>query len=158
MQALGIPAKVFARDADTAFNAVMVQHLFIVLENRVHLIFKLRVCNTLTCAQICHDLIDKPGLAIATTTDHHAICPRISKRLIRILKRIDIAVDDNRDVHRLLHNANLLPVGMTSVHLAAGTAMDHHHLDASLFSNLGKFRRVEAGVIPTETHLERHWQ
>ena len=54
----------------------------------------------------------------------------------------DVAIDDHRQLYRLLHLAHEAPIGMALIHLAARAPMHGDHGDAFSLGAAREFRRV----------------
>ena len=111
-----------------------------------------------TARQRRHHLADQPRLAIGTAPDHHAVRTALQQRRLGILDRADVAIDDHRQLHRVLNAAHEGPIGGAAVELAAGAAVHGYQVHAFAFGNARQFRRVQAVVIPAHPHLERDGQ
>ena len=85
-----------------------------------------------------------------------ASAPDASSAVDRALEARHVAIDDDRDRHRLLHGAHRGPVGRALVELAARAAVHGDEPDAGRFGAARKLRRVERVVVPAEPHLQRH--
>ena len=68
----------------------------------------------------------------------------------------NVAVDDDRNRHRLDRLAHRRPVCRAGIELAARAPVHCQHLHALGLGNLAELRRGAAGIIPAEAHLQRH--
>jgi hypothetical protein len=102
-----------------------------------------------------HDLARKPGPALGAAPDHDAVGAGGGERRARVLEADDIAVDHDRDAHRLLDPAHEIPIGGAVVELAAGAAVHRDHANAARLGDARQLRRVAAGLVPAGAHLER---
>ena len=124
--------------------------------NDVFLLRQRRVGQTMAGAQEMRHLGEEPGPAIAAAADHQPVRAGTVQRLGRILLGHDVAVGDHRDVHRLLHPADEVPVGSAGVELLARSAMHGNHADAAILGDPREPRRIQVGVVPAHAHLQRH--
>ena len=129
----------------------MVQHGLKLLPER-------RGGQALSGPQEMDDLPQKPRPATAAAADHHAVGSRFGETLLDLLERGDVAVCNHRDVHRLLHFSDELPVRPSPIELAAGAPVDRDHLNAAVLGDFGKAGRVACALVPTGPHLQRHRQ
>ena len=68
----------------------------------------------------------------------------------------DVPVDDQRNIDRIPHGANRLPVCFALVELAARTAMHRDQLHTGILCATRQFWRVDRAMIPAKTHFQSY--
>jgi hypothetical protein len=147
-------SEVLAHHANSQFAAIMIERHVELCSQRRQLVGPGRFDGL--AQQRSADLADQPGSSLRGPADHRRISARGCNGLAGILGRMDIAIDDQRDGDRLFHRPHGGPVGLALVELLAGTAVYRHQLDAGILGPPRQFRRVDAVMIPTQAHFQRH--
>ena len=143
-----------ARHVDAGVPVIMIEHRAIMLYDYAILFFKRRIGQTRSVRQPRHDLTDQPGTTIGAAADHHAIRAALLQSCVGILDRTDIPIDDDGQLHRILHLAHKGPVGRPLVHLVTGAAVHGDQFCAQILGDMRQFGRIEAGMIPAHPHLD----
>ena len=112
--------------------------------------------NTAAGIETFGDDAGPPRPAIGASADHDAVGAGGFEHGGGIHWRHAVAIGNQRNGDRLAHTMDGGPVGAATVELAAGAAMDGHHLYASQLGAAGQLRGIEAAMVPAETHLEGH--
>ena len=87
--------------------------------------------------------------------DHDAVRPGLPLYADQIAGGADVAVGDDGNLHRLLHVANDAPVGVSTVILFPGAAMDGNGIHPRRFGPLGHLHGVDVIGVPADAHLHR---
>src|SRR5260221_7910392 len=148
------PTKMLASVAATDRLTVMVQHFLIEGVDQLELFtYGWRRFKSATC-EITRNLSRKPRTSLRGAADHDCIGTRRCQREQRIFEGTNIAIDYHRNRNGILHRADGDPVRVSVVELTARTTMNRYELDAGRLGATRKFRRVDGGRIPTQSHLQ----
>ena len=96
-----------------------------------------------------------PNEPRAIMTPAQPVSCRIRKASCR---RPDVAVADHRDVERLRHRGDLVPVGVARVHLRPRARMQRQHARPRVLAAQGDGDRVAHLLVPAAADLDRHRQ
>ena len=94
------PAEMLAR-MPQADVAMMRKHLVVELLRSAQAVLRAAARLRVAVREIARDLSGQPRPALRRATDHDRIGAGLAQRLLRVLKRFDVAVDHHRDRHRL---------------------------------------------------------
>ena len=149
------PAEMLARMAHADARAVMDQHFLVERADQIELLGERGRRALLAGREIMREIAGKPRPPVRAAPDHHGIRAGLRQRRDRALEIRHVAVDDDRNGHRLLHGAHRGPVGRALVELAARAAMHRDEADAGRFGAARKLGRIARIVVPAEPHLQR---
>ena len=112
------------------------------------------------CLQIMFCLAENPRIADGRAAYHYGIDTVTVKHLGRLLRAIDIAIADDRDVKARIRLGcpNQRPVGLALVHLATCAPVNGNGLYSHILQPLGQFHYGLVGFIPAQTRLDRDGQ
>jgi len=96
-----------------------------------------------------------PRRTIGAAADHHRVGTRYPQRCARCFRIDDVAVDDDGNAYGILHATRECPVGAALEELVAGARVHRDEANAGGFGTARQFRRVAAGIVPAQTHLQR---
>src|SRR5690606_27052707 len=99
-----------------------------VLDDHGHPLEHPRLCGDRPPLQRGARLREDPRTSVGTPRDHDPRTPRVLDHSPRILARPDIPIPDDRDVQRLHHSRDLVPVGPPRVHLRPRPRVQRQHL------------------------------
>ena len=103
-------------------------------------------------------LLKHPRCSEGGTSNHHGIDSEAVEGVFDIIRRLDIAIPDNRDVDALIvfHLTDQRPVGLTRVHLTTGSSVNGQCLDTAVLQLFGQRGDAELFVVPAQTRLGGH--
>ncbi|MNZ14672.1 hypothetical protein D3C78_316010 [compost metagenome] len=104
--------------------------------------------------QVMRDLAKDPGSPLGRSTDQQGIDAGGIEDLSGFLWRIDIAIGEDRNGHRLLDRRDGVVLGFAGVQVGAGPAVDGQGLDTGLFGDLRHSDAVPVRSVPTGADLQ----
>src|SRR5258705_7107643 len=104
--------------------------------------------------EVARDLAWKPRPALSAAADHDSVRARACERGVGVVAGPDVAVDHDRDRHRVLHGAHGRPVGTPFVELATRAAVNRDEFYARCLGATRQFRRIYRTVVPAQSHLQ----
>ena len=108
--------------------------------------------------EVIRNLAEDPGIGRRRAADHHRVAAGFLHHANRVLRRKDIAVADDRDLHRGLHFGDAGPIGMTAIALLARARVQRDGRQAAVFGQLGHLHVDQFLVVPSgaEFHRQRN--
>ena len=101
---------------------------------------------------------EQPRVAERTAADHGAGTAGVPAQADDVLRRLDVAVADDRDVQRLDHTRDLVPVGRAGEHLGAGAGVERKRAGSGILHSQRDGNRIARLVVPAAAGLHRHRQ
>ena len=115
-------------------QAVMREHFVIERIDQGELLGERRRALARAGREITRHLSGKPRPALRGAADHDGVGAGSRQRAFGVVERTNVAIDDDRNRHRLLDGAHRRPVGAAVVELAARAAMHGDHVNAGGFA------------------------
>src|SRR5688572_11220976 len=113
--------------------AVMFEHLFVERRDDIELyVERWRGLCRLPVERAC-DLSGQPRFALRSAAHHDGISAGGLKGAFGVIEGADIAIDDDWNLHRILHGPHGIPIGYPFVELTTGAAVHADKLDARSF-------------------------
>src|SRR5215471_1084500 len=134
--------------------AMMAKHFIIERPDQLKLLRKPRWTLKRPAGEIARNLPRKPRPALSTATDHDSVRAGARERRLGVVTGHDVAVDNDRNRHRLFDGAHRRPVGPPLVELATRAAVNRDERYARCLRATRQFRRIYRAVVPTESHLQ----
>src|SRR5262249_17760158 len=134
--------------------AMMAKHVLIKRPDKFQLHRKPRRPLERRAGEVARDLPRKPGPALSAAADHDGVRAGARERRLGVVAGPDVAVDHDRERHRLLDGAHGRPVGAPFVELATRAAVNRDELYPRSLSTTGQFRRIYRMVVPPQSHLQ----
>src|SRR5437879_3827732 len=134
--------------------AMMLKHFIVKRPDELKLRRKLWRTLRRPAGEVARDLRRKPRPALSAATDHDGVRAGARERGLGVVAGHDVAVDHDRDRHRLLDGAHRRPVGAPLVELATRAAVNRDELYARCLGATRQFRRIDRAVVPTQSHLQ----
>ena len=106
--------------------------------------------------QIMADLAEYPRPALRSAADHDRIGPGVFEHLLGLLRRVDVAVGDDRNAHCGLYRGDGVVLGMSRVGASAGAAVHGQRLDARALGDARDCERIFMLRVPAGADLQRH--
>ena len=114
-----------------------------------------KVRNDLTAAQ-CVCTGEYPGIAEAAPADHGKLALCVAEDMLRILRGKDVAVCDDRNVHRTAYLTDDVPIRTPGVHLRPRSAVDGDRRGTRLLRHACEFDGVYAAAVEALAKLHGH--
>src|SRR5208282_3502937 len=94
-------------------------------------------------------LPENPRVSGGGTADHDSVATCLADHALRVFRRVDIAVTDDRNLHSLLHCGNNAPVGGAGIALQARAWMHGDAFDSYVLGHLSDLDRDDRVFIPS---------
>src|SRR5215470_6598677 len=117
--------------------AMMAKHILIKRPDELQLYRKSRRPLEREAGEVARDLPWKPRPALSAAADHDSVRAGARERRLGVVAGPDVAVDHDRDRHRLFHGPHGRPVGAPFVELATRAAVNRDELYARCLSTTG---------------------
>src|SRR5580658_278381 len=98
-----------------------------------------------------------PGVGGRSAADHHGVAAGFADHPFGVFRRVDVAIADDGNLHRLLHGGDDAPVSRASVALRSRARVDRDAFDSHVFSHLSDLNRDDGLVVPPGAELDRKW-
>src|SRR3984957_10806804 len=85
------------------------------------------------------DLPEDPGIRGRGSSDHHRVATSLRDHGAGVLRRADIAIADDGDLHRVFDRGNPLPARVAAVTLLTRARMERNGCEATGFRHAGQF-------------------
>ena len=100
------------------------------------------------------DLAEDPRVRWRGAADHHSIAAGGVDHRGGVLRRADVAVADDRNLHGILHSGDVLPASLAGVAVLARAGVQGDGVEAAV---LGQLRELDADdVLVVPAHAELH--
>src|ERR1700681_876452 len=118
-QLLAIPAEMFPRDPDSGLLAIKGVQRVDAREDYITHVGALKCRHLNSLSQMGVDSTKDPWRTVARAPDHYSVCAGEIKYLVRFLRRIDVAVREDRNAYPPLDVANGVVLGGPCVKIRA---------------------------------------
>ncbi|TXT16446.1 MAG: Uncharacterized protein FD132_2825 [bacterium] len=102
------------------------------------------------------DLAKQPGSALGGATDHDGVGPGRFQHVLRLLRRGDVAVGDDRNAGCRLHRRDGFVLRLAGITTGAGATVDGQGLDAGFLGDVQDGQRVPVRSVPAGADLQGH--
>ena len=106
--------------------------------------------------QIPGRIPEDPGIPLCGPAYHYPVTARSGQHFFRRPGTVHIPVADNRNLHRLLHLADDIPVRAAAVVLLPGAPMHRNGGHTAVLRDLCDFHRITVCLVKSLTDLNRH--
>src|SRR5215210_8026636 len=103
-------------------------------------------------------LVEDPGLAERSPRDHNRRAARLPLEPYRVLGGLDVAVPDHRYVQGLRDRRDLLPTGVTAVHLRPRAWVEGKGPRPSVLATESDLHRITLLLAPAAPNLDGNWK
>src|SRR5438093_11896229 len=154
--ALRVPAEVLAElERRLARVALQPQGESCVLERGCEALLRSRGRPLGMPLQQISPLGEEPRVPERTTRDHDAGAAGVPAHGENVLRGADVAVADDRNVERLDHAGDLVPIGLPGEHLRARAGMQGERLGTRLATTQRDADRIALRLVPAAANLDR---
>src|SRR5580692_2817555 len=95
-----------------------------------------------------------PGIAGGGAADHDSVTAGLADHAFGVFWRVDVAISDDGNFHRLLHSGNDTPVGGACVALQARAWVDSDAFYADAFRHFGDLDGNDGVLVPASAKLD----
>src|ERR1700680_4642267 len=95
-----------------------------------------------------------PGIGGGGAADHDGVAAGFADHALGVFGRVDVAIADDGNFHRLLHGGNDTPVGGACVALNARARMDSDAFDAEAFRHFGDLDGNDGVFVPAGAEFD----
>src|SRR6516165_12372879 len=146
----------FARYPDTALLAVERVEGIEMSEDDITQLDALKCRRRNSVVQVGVDSAKDPWRAVARAADHYSVGAGEIKYLARFLRRIDVAIGENRDANARSDVANGVVLRRAVVEVRARAAVDGERRDTASLGNARDVDAVAVLAVPPGADLERY--
>ena len=104
----------------------------------------------------CRNARQRPGIRNRGATNHHPVAPGFEQHPVGVLRRLHVAVPDQRNRNRLPQLGNEPPVGFALKTLLRKTSMKREHLRPNRLETPRQIWRGEERPVPPRPNLHRN--
>ena len=102
------------------------------------------------------NLRKNPGISLRSPPNHHPVTPGQIKHRLRFLRPGHIPVPNHRNLHRLFHLPDNLPVCLPRIKLLPRPPVHRHRRHPAALGNLSNLHRIHRRIIKPLANLHRH--
>src|SRR6185503_15968018 len=153
-QAFHVPPQVLSElDRGTAsIGLVLLSHSRVLHGHRKARLHGRRRAHLAALEQVAR-LIEDPRLAERAASNHDARAARHALHAHRVLRRLDVAVPQHRDLERRDHGRDLLPPRRAAVHLRARARVEREHARPSVLHTQRDADGIAHLLVPSAPRL-----
>ena len=96
---------------------------------------------------IMNDISENPGIALGSSCNHKSVASGVFFHTFDIFPCNQIAVADHRDLYRLFHLPDNVPVCFSGIELFSGSSVNCDGRRTRFLGNAGQFHCIDMGII-----------